>query len=107
MEVNKHSISELSGKLKVWQTRAASYIALINFVMIFYLYIIESPMNLDWYHWLLIISIIVITIIFIDTRYIFPHAQSYTFQKNPEMLKLKKQIELNTEKLNIIIKHLE
>lgn len=39
--------SIMAGKLKVWQMRLASYIAIVNFVMIFYLYIIESPMGLN------------------------------------------------------------
>ena len=99
-------ISKTIGKVKVWQTRLSGYISLINFVMIFYLYIIESPMGLEWYHWAIIIAIGIITIVFFDTKFIMPQSFGYTFSKNPGMQKLKKQSQQNSEKLDLILTHL-
>ena len=99
--------STLAGKLKVWQNRVSSYISIVNFVMIFYLYIIESPMGFEWYHWLLIIFTIIMLIIAVDTVFIFPAAQEYTFNKNPQMVKLKKQVNKNKVMLEAIIKHFD
>ena len=102
-KIKKASI--MAGKLKVWQTRVASYISIVNFVMIFYLYIIESPMGFEWHHWLLIIITSITSIIVIDTVFIFPASQEYTFNKNPQMVKLKNQVNKNKAMLEAIIKH--
>lgn len=76
----------------MWQQRLSTYVAMINFVMVFYLYIIESPLGLEWYHWLIMISVGVSLIVFIDTLYIMPHSYSYTFEKNPEFQELKQDV---------------
>lgn len=102
----KKNISKALGKMKVWQTRLAGYISLVNFVMIFYLYIIESPMGFEWYHWAFLIVVGVTTIVFIDTKFIMPQAFGYTFSKNPGLQKLKKQSQENSEKLDLILNHL-
>jgi len=82
---------KLLGKLKVWQQRLATYISMINFIMLFYLYIIESPLSIAWYTWLLIISIIIILIIAIDILLILPASQEYMWNKNPEWSAFQKQ----------------
>lgn len=94
------------GKLKVWQTRLSGYISLVNFVMLFYLYIIEAPMGFEWYHWAILIATGIILLIFIDTKFIMPQAFGYTFSKNPGMQKLKKQTQTNSKKLDMILNHL-
>ena len=91
MKVRKHLNTKLLGKLKVWQTRLATYVAMINFLMIFYLYIIESPLNLGWYVWLSIILILVVGLILFDTLLVLPASQEYMFLKNPEWVKFIKQ----------------
>lgn len=85
-------ISETLGKLKVWQSRLSGYISMINFFMIFYLYIIESPMGLLWYHWALLIIVMVISIVFVDTKFIMPQSFGYTFSKNPGYQEMKKDL---------------
>jgi len=100
-------ISETVGKVKVWQQRLASYISLINFVMLFYLYILESPLGLQWYHWTILIVVIITFVVYIDTKYIMPQAFGYTFDKNPGQQYLKKKGKENSEKLDMILKHLE
>lgn len=105
-ETDKEKIS-IAGKIKVWQIRLAGYISLVNFIMIFYLYIVESPLGLEWYHWASIIILGCTIIIFIDIRYIFPASQEYIFNKNPSFKKLKKTVEDNQKMLKNIITLLE
>ena len=99
--------SKFAGKLKVWQNRLASYISIVNFVMILYLYIIQSPMGMEWYHWLIIIVGGTSSIVFIDTKFIMPASLAYGFEKNPQMVKLKKQVNKNTVMLESIVKHID
>jgi len=106
MKGEKRSVSKALGILKVWQSRIASYISIINFIMIFYLYIIESPMGFQWYHWAILIVVGVTTIIFIDVKFIMPQSFGYTFSKNPGMQKLNKLSQENSDKLDLIINHL-
>jgi len=105
--MNKQYISMVLGRLKIWQARLVSYIAIINFAMIFYLYILESPFGLLWYHWFVLIISVCVSIIFVDVKYIFPGTLQYTFDKSPPMVKLKDAVEGNTVLLNKIIDHLE
>ena len=68
-------VVNLAGKLKVWQSRLGTYISMVNFVMI-------------------IVSIGILSIVFIDTKFIMPSALGYTFGKNPRFVRLGKNIEL-------------
>lgn len=99
--------AKVAGKLKVWQNRLASYISVVNFVMIFYLYILENPLGLEWWEWAIVIVGSIVSIIFIDIKFIMPSAQSYTFDKNPPMVSLKKKVEKNSERLDEILEILK
>lgn len=99
----RENIIRTAGAIKIIQQRLASYISMINFIMIFYLYIIESPMELLWYQWIIIIFSCISILIFIDTRYIMPASLAYTFYKNPEFNKLQKQVLNNSEKLDKLL----
>ena len=105
--VNRNSKAKFFGMIKVWQQRLTTYISLINFFMIFYLYIVESPMGLEWYHWFIMICVGITTILYFDVKYVFPHTQLYTFKKNPGMMMLKDKIDKNTELLNEIKEKME
>jgi len=94
------------GKLKFWQTRLATYVAMVNFVMIFYLYIIEAPLGLLWYHWVLIIVVGVVGTIIFDTVLVLPGSLEYQFIKNPEWRKLKAEIQTIKEQQEKILKRL-
>lgn len=86
------NISEAFGKLKVWQERLAGYAAMLNFFMIFYLYILESPLGLRWYHWTIFIATGVVLIIYIDIKFIMPNSLKYGFEKNPELINLRNEL---------------
>ena len=95
------------GALKVWQQRLAGYISIINFVMLFYLYITEEPMGLEWKTWLFILTVFIVSIIAIDAKVIMPSSLNYTFKKNPGLCYLKQKLDSNSEKMDIIIKKME
>jgi len=92
-------VTKLFGKAKVMQQRLSTYVSMVNFIMVFYLYIIESPMGLEWYHWLTIIGFGVFFIVYIDTMFIMPHAFGYQFEKNPEFQELKQDVKEIKERL--------
>lgn len=99
MKLSKHA-----ARLQVWQQRLSTYVSMINFAMLFYLYIIESPMGLEWYHWISIIAVLVLTIIFIDTKYILPGALEYKFKKNPGMNNILERIDNLEKKIDLVLK---
>ena len=85
-------ISKLLGRMKIWQQRLATYASMINFAMVFYLYIIESPMGLLWYHWAMIIGVGASSLMFIDVKFIMPNSLGYNFEKNPGFQEMKRDI---------------
>ena len=106
MKQDKETNTKIA-RLQTWWTRLASYVSMVNFTMIFYLYILESPMGLQWYHWFILVASLFSVIIFVDVKYIFPGTLQYIFNKSPPMVKLKDAVEGNTVLLNKIIDHLE
>lgn len=96
-------ISMALGKLKVWQTRLGTYISLINFIMIFYLYIIASPLGWEWHEWAILITAGIVFIVVFDTTVVYPASLDYSFKKNPEWNKLKKKVRGNSKKLDEIL----
>jgi len=102
------NLSRKLGQIKVWQQRLSTYMSMINFFMIFYLYIIESPMGLPWYLWAFVISSSIVIVVYVDTAYIMPHSFAYQFEKNLEWIEMKNEIKLLRKELKEIkelIKH--
>ena len=88
----KQDIAKLLGKMKVWQQRLATYVGMLNFAMLFYLFIIENKW-LSWYVWLVIVTTGIIALVVVDTKIIMPHALAYNFEKNREWNRLMDEIE--------------
>lgn len=80
------------GKFQVWQSRVSNYIGIINFLMIFYLYIITKPFGLPVAVWAVLVFFTIAFIIIIDSKIVYPNALRYTFVKNPEFMELKKMV---------------
>jgi len=72
------------GKYHTWMTRMMSYGSIINFVMLAYLYITQSPLGISWYIWLIVLSSLLPTLLFIDTMFIYPQSLKYSSDRNPE-----------------------
>ena len=101
----KYNIQKMFGVLKMWQMRLATYISMIQFIMVFYLFIAENTW-MEWYYWFVLVTFICCSIIFFDVKFVFPGTLDYTFKKNPKMMDLKKQVSKNSQKLDLILKHL-
>lgn len=71
------------GAVKTWQARLTTYTGLIQFVMIFYLFIVENDW-FSWYAWILLITFGVTAIMWYDIIYIFPQQLAYGRIKDPE-----------------------
>ena len=85
--------TENLGTIKVVLERLASYISIINFCMILYMYTIKEPLGISWFYWFIIIIAIIPIIIVIDWKIIFPAALSITFgKKNKEFIEMKNDI---------------
>ena len=89
------------GMGKIWQNRLSTYIGMVNFTMIFYLYILESPLDLLWYHWMFILVSSVVVILYIDIKFIFPAAQQYASEKNPFFVGMRDDIILIKNELGL------
>jgi hypothetical protein len=72
------------GKYHTWMTRMMSYGSLINFTMLLYLYITQSPLGIPWYVWFTFLVSLLPIIVFIDTVFIYPQSLKYSSDRNPE-----------------------
>lgn len=82
-------MKKLLGRLKQWQVRLASYVSIIQFAMVFYLFIVENKW-FDWYIWTILISMAVISIISFDAKLVMPNQLGYAFEVNTEWKKHKR-----------------
>ena len=71
------------GKLKVMQIRASSYLSILNFVMIFYLYVKSEPLGIRWFFWAVIIFFCVFVVLYIDDRFLLSQESGYLWDKIP------------------------
>lgn len=95
------------GKFKTWQMRLATYVSMVQFIMVFYIFIIESPMGLLWYHWFVLILCGISILMFIDIRFIMPYNLDYTFAKTPKLAKMGRDIEIIKDDLGWLKDHVE
>lgn len=85
------------GKYKVWADRSLYYVRIIQFIMICYLTFKTNSMN----PWLLVGLIIIglMSLLWLDLRFILPSELDYLFHKNPRWRQLEKDIKEIKEKL--------
>ena len=74
------------GILKQWQSRLATYVSMIQFIMIFYIFITSNNW-FNWYTWVLIVSILIVFTIWFDVKIVMESQLEYSFLKNPEWIK--------------------
>ena len=94
------------GVLKQWQARLATYASMIQFGMVFYLFIIENRW-FSWHIWLLIISVSVLALVWFDTVKVMPAQLEYGFKKNPEWQRHVKRQDLILKQQEMILRYLE
>jgi len=81
------------GKMKIWQQRIQTYIGIINFLMLFYVFIQDNKW-FNWYEWIIIIIIVCSTILYIDIKYVMPNALGYQWDKNKSFKRLERKIDV-------------
>jgi hypothetical protein len=102
----KKKIIKWAGAVKVMQQRLSSYVSLVNFLLLFYLFIIENPFGYDWYYWAVFLLFVNLSLVIIDTKLIMPSAFHYTFVKNPGLVELDNQVKENSKKLDKIMEEI-
>ena len=81
------------GVLRTYQNRLGLYTALINFIMIAYLFVIESPLGIPWYYWLVVVVMYPPVLTYIDQRFIFHKELEFWFLSNPEWRRTTEKID--------------
>lgn len=97
-EGEKMRIGLLVGKGKTWLQRLQTYVSLINFFMLFYIFIGDNKW-FSWYEWVVIVFIVCSLVLYIDVRYIMGNALGYQWDKNKSFKRLEKKVDMMMEKL--------
>lgn len=95
--------SQFLGKALIWYNRLATYMGMTNFSMIFFLFVIESPLGIPWFGWIAILSTGLISILFIDIKFLMHNSIRYQFQKNPEVQEIKQVVYENREMIKQLL----
>jgi len=85
--------SKKLGRYKMYLNRLQTYMSMINFVMILYLYIIESPIGIPWYYWVLLMFVLFPILVVFDVKVIYPGTLIYAYDKNPGFRRLEKKVD--------------
>ena len=87
------------GKYKTWLNRVQSYIAPLNFVMILYLYIVQQPLDMPWYLWVVVLVFFLSALLIFDVLFVFPSESQYIWRVNPDWRELRQDIKEIKESL--------
>ena len=82
--MKKHDVN--LGAIKTWQARLTTYTGLIQFIMVFYIFIINNDW-FSWYSWLLLILFGITVVMWVDIKIIFPQQLAYGRIKDPEWMR--------------------
>lgn len=90
------------GTIRTIADRVQSYIGMVNFAMILYLFIVTSPMGVEPMVWVGLLILFLPIIAIIDWVIIYPVMLDINFgKKNKEFQEIKKDIKLIKNKLGI------
>jgi len=83
----------LLGKLKIWQQQLATYVQMLSFLMLFYIFIGDNAW-LPWYLWLLVFTVGLSVLLWFHIKFIMPQSFQYMWEKNPAFKRLEKKIDM-------------
>jgi len=92
MRKRLENIGRQLGILKAWVARIQTYLGLVNFMMLLYLYVTQEPLGIKWYYWIALLLPSLAFILWADLKIIFPVSQEYIYRKNPEWIKLREEV---------------
>jgi len=96
------------GTLKLMVERVMSYIGMLNFVMVLYLYAIQSPLGIDWIYWVLMMSVVLPIVMILDWVFVYPSVLTVSYgRKNKEFQDLREDIRGMQKKMDAQNKMLE
>jgi hypothetical protein len=93
--------NKVIGKAKGMQNRLAGYLSMINFMMVLYLYIKSQPFGLNWFQWIVLMSVGISIVMFVDNYILLASETHYLWSKNPWAVEMQKDIKEIKEKLEI------
>ena len=82
----------LGGKIKIWMQRLQTYVSLINFFLIFYVFIQDNDW-FTWNQWLLIIVVVSVSVLVVDVHFIMPNSLAYQWDKNKSFRRLERKVD--------------
>jgi len=74
------------GKYKVLISRLMSYLSIVNFFMILYLFAKEEPLGLHYQIWLIFAAVICCCVIVFDSLFVIEGDANYNFARTPRMV---------------------
>ena len=92
------SMSVILGKGKTWLTRLQTYIGLVNFFLLFFVFIQDNKW-FEWYEWLIILVVLLSSLLYVDIRWIMPNALGYQWTKNKSFVRLEKKVDMLLERI--------
>jgi hypothetical protein len=88
------------GIYHTWIVRIGSYLSPINFVLILYTFINQSPLGLPKIYWLVLVCVGLPLLLIVDVVFVFPSDLRYSFVKNPEMIDITSTLKVINDKLD-------
>ena len=88
----KIGVGYFVGKIKTWLQRLQTYMSIINFILLFYLFIQENTW-FHWYEWLIIIVVVCAVTLFVDIRHVMGNALGYQWDKNKSFKRLERKVD--------------
>jgi len=69
----------------MYLNRLQTYVAMVNFMMILYLYITESPVGVEWYWWIILMMCIFPIVVIFDIKLVYPGMLRYNLKESPPL----------------------
>lgn len=88
------------GKYKSILNRLISYLGILNFSMLLYIFVKNQPLGFNWFIWFITVIFLCLGIMIFDIFFVIKAESIYLFKKNPKL------VEMN-EKLDTIINLLD
>lgn len=85
----------------MYLNRLQTYVSMVNFIMLLYLYITEAPLGVVWYYWVIFMFILFPVLVIFDVKMVYPGTLIYAYDKNPGFQRLEKKVNKIMEKLKI------
>lgn len=80
------------GKYKMLFNRLISYLGILNFIMLLYIFVKNQPVGLNWFLWVVLIGVFCIMTIVFDSFFVLEGDGAYQFNRNPKLVEMENDI---------------